>query len=61
MMVTKKTSEKVATKSRVKVGKLQLSKEKDLTPGKQKQVKGGITFKTVQVEYKPQNPKSGTL
>ena len=32
-----------ATQSRVKVGKLQLGKEtiKDLTPGKQKQVKGG--------------------
>jgi hypothetical protein len=42
-MVTKKTSEKVATKSRVKVGKLTLNKQtiKDLTPGKQKQVKGG--------------------
>jgi hypothetical protein len=39
-MVTKKTSEKVATKSRVKVAKLQLNKEtiKDLTPGKQTQV-----------------------
>ena len=44
MMVTKKTSEKVATKSRVKVGKLQLTKQtiKDLTPDKQKQVKGGV-------------------
>jgi hypothetical protein len=33
MMVTKKTSEKVATKSRVEVGKLPLNKEtiKDLT------------------------------
>jgi hypothetical protein len=43
MMVTKKTSEKVATKSRVKVGKLQLKKQtiKDLTPGNQKQIKGG--------------------
>ena len=42
-MVTKKTSEKVATKNRVKVGKLQLNKEtiKELAPGKQKQVKGG--------------------
>jgi hypothetical protein len=41
-MVTKKTSEK-AKKRRVKVGKLQLNKEtiKELTPGKQKQVKGG--------------------
>ena len=42
-MVTKKTSDKAATKSRVKVGKLQLSKEtiKELTAGKQKQIKGG--------------------
>ena len=42
-MVTKKTSGKALTKSRVKVGKLQLSKEtiKELTAGKQKQVKGG--------------------
>jgi len=34
MMVAKKTSEKVITKSRVKVGKLQLNKQtiKDLTP-----------------------------
>ena len=43
-MVTKnnKRAEKAA-KSRVKIGKLQLKKEtlKDLTPGKQKQVKGG--------------------
>jgi hypothetical protein len=44
-MVTKnkKMSKTTATKSRVNVGKLQLSKEtiKDLTPGRQKQVKGG--------------------
>ena len=43
-MVTKtKNRDEKAAKSRVKVGKLQLSKEtiKDLTPGKQKQVKGG--------------------
>ena len=44
-MVTKNKNqgEKEVTKSRVNVGKLQLSKEtiKDLTPGKQKQVKGG--------------------
>ena len=44
-MVTKNKNqgEKEVTKSRVKVGKLQLSKEtiKDLTPDKQKQVKGG--------------------
>jgi len=44
-MVTKNKNqaEKEVTKSRVKVGKLQLKKEtiKDLTPGKQKQVKGG--------------------
>ena len=58
-MVTKNKNrdEKAATKNRVKVGKLQRSKEtiKDLPPGKQKQVKGGMPFKTVQVEYKPQN------
>ncbi len=64
-MVTKNKNrdEKAATKSRVKVGKLQPNEEtiKDLTPGKQKQVKGGapiqtveIVYKTVQVEYKPQ-------
>ena len=44
-MVTKNKNqaEKEVTKSRVKVGKLQLTKQtiKDLTPGKQKQVKGG--------------------
>ena len=44
-MVTKNKNqaEKEVTKSRVKVGKLQLSKEtiKDLTPDKQKQVQGG--------------------
>ena len=44
-MVTKNKNrdDKAARKSRVNVGKLQLSKEtiKDLTPGKQKQVKGG--------------------
>jgi hypothetical protein len=47
-MVTKndKRNDKAATKSRVKVGKLQLKKEtvKDLTPGKQKQVKGGAVL-----------------
>jgi len=39
----KKRDENAATKSRVKVTKLQLSKEtiKDLTPGKQKQLQGG--------------------
>jgi len=45
-MVTKNKNqaEKEVTKSRVKVGKLQLEKEtiKDLTPSKQKQVKGGV-------------------
>ena len=44
-MVTKNKNqaEKEVTKSRVKVGKLQLGKEtiKDLTPGKQKQIQGG--------------------
>jgi len=44
-MVTKNKNqaEKEVTKSRLKVGKLQLSKEtiRDLTPAKQKQVKGG--------------------
>jgi hypothetical protein len=43
-MVTKnKNRDEKAAKSRVKVGKLQLSKEtiKDLTPGKQKLVQGG--------------------
>jgi hypothetical protein len=40
----KNRDEKAATKGRVKVGKLQLKKEtiKDLTPDKQKQVKGGV-------------------
>jgi len=43
-MVSKKTKEKTPTEGRVKLGKLQLGKEtiKDLTPGKQKQVKGGV-------------------
>jgi len=45
MTVTKNKNqaEKEVTKSRVRVGKLQLSKEtiKDLTPGEQKQVQGG--------------------
>ena len=43
MIKKKKKGEKEVTKSRVKVGKLQLSKEtiKDLTPGKLKQVQGG--------------------
>ena len=45
-MVTKNKNqaEEEVTKSRVKVGKLQLTKQtiKDLTPGKQKQVKGGV-------------------
>jgi len=44
-MTTKNKNQAVkeVTKSRVKVGKLQLKKEtiKDLTPGKQKQVMGG--------------------
>jgi hypothetical protein len=44
-MVTKNKNrdEKAATKGRVELGKLQLKKEsiKDLTPGKQRQVKGG--------------------
>jgi len=57
-MVTKNKNrdEKEATKNRVKVGKLQLSKETimDLPPGKQKQVKGGAPS-AVQVEYKPQS------
>jgi len=43
-MVRKKTKEKTPAEGRVKLGKLQLGKEtiKDLTPGKQKQVKGGV-------------------
>ena len=43
MMVTKKTSKNAGTKSRLKVGKLELNKQtiRDLTPDKQKQVKGG--------------------
>ena len=44
-MVTKKkiTNNKEETKSRTKVGKLQLNRQtvKDLTTGEQKQVKGG--------------------
>lgn len=44
-MATKNTNQAVkeVMKSRVKLGKLQLKKEtiKDLTPGKQKQIKGG--------------------
>ena len=44
-MVTKNKNlaEKEVTKSRVKVGKLQLGKEtiKDLSPGKQKHIQGG--------------------
>ena len=44
-MVTKNKNreEKADTKNRVKLGKLQLKKEtvKDLSPGKQKQIKGG--------------------
>jgi hypothetical protein len=48
MMVTMKTSDKVLTKSGVKVGKLSLNKEtiKDLTAAKQKQVKGGSPQET---------------
>ena len=45
-MVTKnnKRAENVATKSRIKVGKLPPNKHtiKELPPGKQKQVKGGV-------------------
>ena len=48
-MVTKNKNqgEKEVTKSRVKIGKLQLKKEtlKDLTPTQQKQVKGGAVGK----------------
>jgi len=42
-MVSKKTKEKTPMEGRVKLDKLQLGKEtiKELTPGKQKQVKGG--------------------
>ena len=42
-MVSKKTKEKTPAEGRLKLGKLQLGKEtiKDLTPGDQKQVKGG--------------------
>ena len=43
-MVTKSNTSGGQKKSRVKVGKLKLNKEtvKDLTGGKQKQVKGGL-------------------
>jgi len=43
MVAKNKNQAEKEVKSRIKVGKLQLKKEtiRDLTPGKQKQIKGG--------------------
>lgn len=59
-MVTKnnKRDENAATKSRVKVGKLRPNKQtiKELTPSKQKQVKGGSSYGAIEWTYTKQKP-----